>query len=216
MNQNMDNEIWKALQSADWGRIHKELLLFTLYELNQYSWESGSRDQLPKGNMPNDIVQEVILRTIEGKRRWDPAKGPIIPWLKSQVRSLVNALVNSAAHRHEERPPESETRDGEELDSEELLVGKMAEPELLQTLEPMALLMESERNQIIQQKRDALIEATYEPELLVILDAIMDGCEPQPRHLATVLKTDATEINNRLKRLRRRALTILKEERHDK
>lgn len=215
MNQNMDNEIWKELHSADWNRISKELLLFTLRELEQYHWKSGSRHLLPAGKMPIDIVQEVIIRTIEGKRQWDPTKGPLVPWLRSQARSLVNALVNSATHRYEELPPEGETQDGEELDPEEIIAGKMAEPELLRSLEPTTLLVETETAQVIQRKINALFEATYEPELLAVLDAIWDGCEPRPRFLAVALGTDITDINNRLKRLRRRAVAILKEERHE-
>ena len=50
-----------------------------------------------------------------------------------------------------------------------------------------------------------------------IMDLIMEGVEPEPRSLAAYLGIDVAEVNNRLKRLRRRALQIeIAEDGHEK
>jgi predicted transcriptional regulator len=38
------------------------------------------------------------------------------------------------------------------------------------------------------------------------MNAILNGCEPKPRYLAAELGVSFEDINNRLKRLRRRAM----------
>ncbi len=45
-----------------------------------------------------------------------------------------------------------------------------------------------------------------EQELEEVLEAVMNGCAHTPRHLAAELDVPIQDINNRLKRIRRRAL----------
>ena len=64
------------------------------------------------------------------------------------------------------------------------------------------------KEHLLQAERvNALFQAVSgEQELEEVLEAIMNGCEPKPRYLAAELGVPVEDINNRLKRLRRRVL----------
>lgn len=133
-------------------------------------------------------MQRVIEKTLSGERHWDPAKGPLVPWLKDQVKSVIDALATSAPSRREALAGE---RDEEEQEEKELAVQPTHQEQRLLTTERV--------NTLFQAVSD-------DRELEEVLEAIMNGCEPTPRQLAAELNVSVQDINNRLKRLRRRAL----------
>lgn len=77
------------------------MLAFAIWWADRYRWRSGSPDILPKGFELPDVVQHVILQTINFERNWDPEKGELLPWLKDQVKSVIDALAKSEPHRKE-------------------------------------------------------------------------------------------------------------------
>ena len=148
------------------------------------------------GQSLDDVVQHVIEKTISGKRRWDPAKGPLVPWLKDQVKSVIDALANAAVRRHETQAPEGDS-------AEEFVESPVAS----RSPSPEAILLEKEAAEQVAERADALFQAVNrEPELEAVMNAIINGCEPKPRYLAAELGVSVEDINNRLKRLRRRAM----------
>ena len=64
-----------------------------------YRWRYGNNFELAVGVTVEDIVHEVIEKTMNGTRQWDPDKGELLPWLRDQVKSVMGNLVRSAAHR---------------------------------------------------------------------------------------------------------------------
>ncbi len=181
----MDEKAFEQLQDVDWGVVGKELTLFAAQLARSYSWRTGGASDLARGETPEDVAREVIARTLEGVRRWDPAKGPLLPWLRWQVKSLMSHLADSAASRHETS-----------LDAEQDLSIPGPEDSLL----------EEERRQEMKAQVQDLFEAVSDkPDLAEVIQAIMDGCEAKPKPLAAKLGTAVEDIDNRLRRLRRLA-----------
>lgn len=156
------------------------------------------------------MVHRVIVKTFEGRRRWDPAKGPLVPWLKDQIKSEIDALAKSAPHRYE-MPLDEEG--GEQLkDKREHHAIEVDILEDMRSLDPETILLEKEKTKHERERVDALFEAVSgEAELEEVLEAVWNGCEPKPRYVAEALGTSVNDINNRLRRLRRRAIAISRE-----
>ena len=203
--------IFKELQEADWDAISKELLAFALWWADRYRWRSGSKDILPDGYELCDIVQHVIEKTINGDRKWDPDKGELIPWLKNQVKSVIDAMAKSATHRKEFYFSDDD-EDG--LTEQEEFAAQQIDPsDNLYRLTPEEVILykesDGERREKALIKYSALFYAIEgDEELEEVLEAVIDGCELKPRYLAQELNVPVENINNRLKRLRRKAISI--------
>lgn len=185
----LNPETFRKLCEVDWGAIGVELLAFAASRAKIYRWYSGQGKELAPGVSIEDVVHLVIEKTISGKRNWDPAKGPLVPWLKDQVKSVLDAMANSASNRYE--TPEREGRN-EENTPKGYDLPRPPNPE-------KAALMADRVNELFQ-------AVGGDKELEEVLEAVMHGCEATPRHLAAELGVPKEDINNRLKRLRRRAI----------
>lgn len=212
----LNSEVFNQLQQADWGSIAKDLVAFAQWWAERYQWRSGGTHLLAKGKTLEDVVQDIMVKTIAGERKWDPARGPLVPWLKDQLKSEIDALAKSAAHTHEVAFPEDEK--GEPLTDkieypvfEGDVLGRVA------PVDPETVTIAEEEIAYAKQKADALFDAVDgERDLEEVVDAILDGCEPKPRYLAETLGVPVQDINNRLRRLRRRATRISREEHNDR
>jgi RNA polymerase sigma factor (sigma-70 family) len=188
----LNEETLRLLEEADWRVIQTELLTYTTWRAGNYWWRRGDGLELAQGTTVEDVTQEVMIKALTGVRRWDPTRGELLPWLQAQVNSILDALAKSAPHRHE-------------VD--------LLEAEILAVIHPsdlLALVLDEEGKTETKQKVNALLRIVdSEPELREILEIILDGCEPKPRHIAIELGVPVEHINNRLKRLRRRAQSPL-------
>jgi hypothetical protein len=78
-----------------------------------------------------------------------------------------------------------------------------------QSPDPLELMIEREEKAQIRQKTETLVGIVKEdPELGEVLQVILAGCEPWPRYIALELGISVREVDNRLKRLRRRAARL--------
>src|SRR5262249_1090126 len=184
----LDDKVYQQLCEADWRAIGPELLAFAIWRVKLYRWQSGKRIGFAPGSTPEDVVQHVIEKTLRGESHGDPAKGPLVPWLKDQVKSVTDDWATSAPSRREVLAGE---RDEEDQEDRELAVQPAHHEKSLLTTERISALFQAVSN---------------DRELEEVVEAIMSGCEPTLRHLSAELKVSRQEINNRLKRLRRRAL----------
>lgn len=191
----MDQETNKLQQERDWETIRRQLLAHATWRARSYRWRGGRDLELAGGYTVEDVVQEVIARAWSGLRRWDPDRGELLPWLQAQSRSILDALAKSAPHRREVYV----------LDLEDLAGAQVPDP--------LEMLLEQEAWAQEMQRIDQLLQAVAdEPKLEQVLRLIIDGCEPRPRYLALELGIPVDEINNRLKRIRRRALRLAQHE----
>jgi RNA polymerase sigma factor (sigma-70 family) len=182
----LDEETLALLGEADWGMLHRELLTYATWRAKNYRWRRGEGLELAAGMTVEDVVQEVVVKALSGIRKWDPARGQLLPWLQAQSRSIIDALARSAPHRREVNT----------LEVENFAV--------VQSPSSLAIVLEKEAQAQMEQKVNALLlAADGEPELREVLRVIMGGCEPRPRHIAAELGVSVKDINNRLKRLRR-------------
>jgi DNA-directed RNA polymerase specialized sigma24 family protein len=204
----LDANIQNQLKAQDWGAISEELFAFARYRAANYYLRKGS---LPKGNEPWDIVQMVIEKTIVGERVWDPSKGPLLPWLKDQVKSEIDNLFSSLEQRKTiplSPCGEDETEDTKDAFLFHHAIGTDEMP--FARIPEEALVLIDEKESI-----ETLISGLFnvlkdEPQLEKVLSIIMEGCEPKPHFIADRLGVPVEEVNNRLKRLRRLAQSILK------
>lgn len=207
--------VQRELWNADWAQIGKELLAFAVYRAKLYRWRSGGLHLLARGMELQDVVQDVIVKTLRGQRKWEPHTGPLVPWLKDQVKSEIDALAKSAAHRREEslEPDWQVVEEGTGPEEQPALQAgrSSADP----SVDAEAVLIEAEDTLSAGKKVGALFDAIDgDQELEEVVQAVLDGCEPKPRYLAEHLGLSVEEINNRVKRLRRRAFGIAKDPKH--
>jgi RNA polymerase sigma factor (sigma-70 family) len=201
----LDPNTFKQLQGADWETIGKELVAYAEHLAQNYRWRRGGSCELAQGKTSEDIVQEVIVKTIEGDRRWKPERGPLKPWLKAQVRSVMSNLVRSAAHKHEREFPNEDHETTHTYD--EYYVSEISTSTIpAHLMNPEDIVLEHEEHGQADQKISALFQSiSGETDLEDVVCAVMGGCKLQPRYLAEYLGVSVSEINNRLKKLRRRA-----------
>ena len=178
----------------DWVNELEENYTFFFLDLTSYakwqagtvSWAGSDSHTLPGGWTPEDIAQHIILKAITGKRRYDPAKGPLRNWLRYQVHSVISHLAGSALHRHEAVLLDVESiEDSYSVKPESTLIAKQDHEAMSETIAGI------------------YAAADADPDALIIVEAVLDGCEPKPRHLAQELNVSVNDINNRWKRLRR-------------
>ena len=91
-----------------WDEHYPRLIAFTEWIIQGKQWNS---DSLPKGQTAESIVRDVIAKTFNEERNWDPEKGELLIWLKWVIRSEVSHLAESAANRVEVRLDQADEND---------------------------------------------------------------------------------------------------------
>jgi DNA-directed RNA polymerase specialized sigma24 family protein len=175
----------KQLREADWEDIGVRLTAYAMWKARNYRWRTGQVWALAAGNTPEDVAREAIMKVLDGSRAWEPARGPLLPYLEGVVDSLMSHLAGSTDNvvlkRWHDRAPEPAARDA----------GDGADVDIIERLR-------------------TTLHAQQANDLLAILDVVqVSGATP--RAIALALRTSVKDVNNRLKRLRRAALRVLHE-----
>ncbi|MCI0730564.1 MAG: hypothetical protein L0332_28105 [Chloroflexi bacterium] len=99
----MDEEDFQKLRQADWGEISKTLLAVAINWARKYPSlrRYGANPELALGKTCGDIVQDVIVKTLRGDRKWDSKKGKLLPWLIWCVKSEIDRLARKKATNKE-------------------------------------------------------------------------------------------------------------------
>jgi len=66
-----------------------KLAAYAAFRSRNLYWRTGSDVALAKGLMPEDIAARAIVSVIGGERKWEPERGPLLPFLKRVVDSLL-------------------------------------------------------------------------------------------------------------------------------
>lgn len=128
------------------------------------------------------------------------------------MKSVIDALAKSASHRRETsmfKENESGLTIHEELAA--ILAVETSDNTDQSSPEDVILAWECEREdrEVAVSTYNALFGAIEgDVELEEVLDLVINGCELKPRYLAEKLNVPVDNINNRLKRLRRKAMSI--------
>jgi DNA-directed RNA polymerase specialized sigma24 family protein len=181
----IDANIRRKLQRADWRAIGLRLTAHAAWRAANLHWRRGDPVLLAGGKTAEDIAMEVIEKVLAGERRWDPERGELLPYMCGVADSLVSHLAES-----------HDNRTYAELD-----------PDVDYAATPPADAATSDSQRINDLR--ALLRREGQLDLLEVIDAVTLHCDPTPQALAESLRTSTADINNRLKRLRRRALRMV-------
>jgi len=196
----------KLLAEADWASIGIQLVAHAVFRARGLAWRTADHAELADGLQPEDLAQEAIRKVLQGKRRWDPERGPLLPFLKGVVDSEVSHLAESKDNELQHRFPDGD--DGDEwVDRAEFFAPGNDSAGILPA--PIAPLPDAERIKregFADQRLSTLFTAADgTKELQDVLDTIMTEGEWKPSGIAEHLGVPVPEVNNRLKRLRRLA-----------
>jgi len=182
----------------------EELIAFADWRVQFYQ----ATNTLPESCSALDFVNDALVKAIEGKRKYDPARGEFVPWLKSQIRSLISNARERYRRHPESRYPDSE--DSEFIEGK--LTVRAAEGEIFGDsvgINPEDVVIAQEEEKKAEEFVDVLCQNIQrEPELEQIIDALLNGCEHKTRFIADELGISPQEARNRVNRLRRRALRL--------
>ena len=197
---NIEADVHRQLQNADWENLGKKLLHYAIGRASYYSWRNGGPFELAVGQSVEDIVQKVIYQTCAGKRKWDPAKGPLDMWLKDQVKSVMDRLAESAPHRHETDSLDLVRGDGSE-DGADGSALEYAPPESARVASTEEVVLRQEE---IQKEFDLLFDATDGDEQLEqMIEAVLAGHE-KSAEIAEAMGIPVKEVYNLTRKLKRR------------
>lgn len=180
----MDAETRRRLQQADWGDIGIRLTAYATWKARNYRWRTRQVWALAAGKTPEDVGREAIVKVLDGTRRWEPERGPLLPFLQGIVDSLMSHLAASG-------------------DNAMIEPWHDAVPDPVAEGEPD----HAARADLIDRLRNALEQGGAD-DLLALLSAVLEH-GPKPSAIAVALGTTVNDVNNRLKRLRRAALRVL-------
>jgi DNA-directed RNA polymerase specialized sigma24 family protein len=96
-----EGEVFRRLEAADWAAIGKALRAYAMIRSMRYPGRTAGLGELGLGKTIEDIVHDVIEKTINRTRKWDPELGDLLPWLERQVDSLMDHLHKRWHYRHE-------------------------------------------------------------------------------------------------------------------
>lgn len=145
----------------------------------------------------DDIVQHVIEKTLSGERKWNPAKGPLLPWLKNQIKSVMDAWIKGESGKYEVSFGEDENKGHSSLVKiEDTVDVNSAQPQTALKEKEIATLQSEVINRVFQ-------AVSGDVELEELFDAITETGSAKPIILADYLKVEIDEIYNRKKRFQR-------------
>jgi len=196
----------KELLRVDWAETGMKLAAYAAFRSRNLSWRTGSYVALAKGLMPDDIAAQAIVSVIGGERKWEPERGPLLPFLKRVVDSLLNHLALSSDNQRIERLSQDDWLSyGDERTA--LQDGdKDSWPPRPADFDATGV---PESGFDADERIGRLAEAAKgTPELAEVLNAILEFNEARPRLIALRIGKPVNHINNCLKRLRRLALKI--------
>ena len=196
----------KELLRVDWAETGMKLAAYAAFRSRNLSWRTGSYVALAKGLMPDDIAAQAIVSVIGGERKWEPERGPLLPFLKRVVDSLLNHLAVSSDNQRIERLSQDDCLTyGDERSA--LQDGdKDSWPPRPADFDANGV---PEFGFDADDRIDRLAEAAKgTPELAEVLNAILEFNEARPRLIALRIGKPVNHVNNCLKRLRRLALKI--------
>lgn len=198
----LNPEISRHLQGANWSDIGRRLTLYAIRRAQFYGWYDSASQLLPGRDFTiDDIVQHVILKTINGDRNWDPSRGSLFNWLKYQVNSVMDAWIKSEPGKYEI----SFGDDGEDEEAGErsdIIAIEDARDET--AVHPEDALVDQETAQDVSEMVRNIFQAIDDdPELVELVEYILQSGEIRQRFVAPELGTTVENISNRKKRLRR-------------
>jgi hypothetical protein len=197
----------KILQEADWKTIGIQLAAYARWKAGNLHWRTGRGGDLAKGKAPEDVAAEAIEKVLDGTRALNLQEtDDLLNCLKSVVDSDIYHLAKSADNVRQNRFRENQ--DGNELyDKMEFEAARHNYNDLIsqQPVDPADHDAKLDEQQA-EGRIDGLLESLAdEKDLMEVLEVMFEG-ETKPKDIAERLKASVSDINKRLKRIRRQAV----------
>lgn len=196
------------LQQVDWKTIGIQLAGYARWKARRLRWRTRGVDDLAKGKTPEDIAAEAIEKALDGTRALNFTNNELLDCLKSIVDSDINHLAHSADNIRQVTGLQNQN--GEELrDKMEFDAVRQNYNDLIsqQPSDPGEQIVESDEQEA-ERRIDSLFKSLSDDMgLTEVLEAILEG-ETKPKDIADRLNTSVSDINNRLKRIRRHARKV--------
>lgn len=198
---------FQKLSEEEWRNLLSDLMPYTINLVRKMKWRHGI---MPKGYTEQDVVQDIITKTLTGERSWDPEEIDLRTFLMGQVRSIVSHLFELKEYKQESHIDSPEDDLDEMIDTATHSGTEDMNP---YSISPGELLLLSEhkeeREYIAKKKIDAILEACgEESDLVEVFEAgyelLEEGQDIRIRYLSDYLGISRQEMYNRVKRLKRR------------
>lgn len=168
----------KVLDAQPWEELHDRLTRYTVKKLRVRYWQGELGGTPPGGKEASDFAMEAIGKVYSGERRWDPEKHP-------KLFGFLCDVVDSLVYDAKKSPENQRTHHIEEATE------RIAVPQSACAPDDFVL---------------GFCEfVTDDPELLPIVEAILEGCM-KPDDIAARLGVDPETIYKRKKRLQRKLI----------
>lgn len=197
----LSKEIAVQLKEVDWHVFVKRLLLITEFEMRRkgiyrfYLWKS-----------PADYVHEAVLSLLQGKRRWDPNKIPLLSFLHGVVRSSMSHDMQKSINTNAGSPYHEDAHGDHTLDDHIYDVEALPDKRF-QTDTAERRIYEEEW---LEQLKGQLEEMGLDALAISLVDLALERDIRTPKEWAEYLDLPISEINNAQKRLRRALVKIRK------
>lgn len=189
-----DPSICEELDQVDWDHVIPKVLKYAHWRAKKFDWLGIEVD-------PGDLVQEAIARAYgigsRGKyRNWNRTKCPdVVVFLKGIIRNMTSRRAEHAADFPKEslHNQDGSLKDNKLFNSADELAGacKLKTPELeFVEAENLRALMD-------------LLDGLEDEDLGMVVLCIREGIG-KPKEIARVIGFDVGQVNNILKRLRRK------------
>jgi hypothetical protein len=202
-------QILQKITQEQWVDYYNELVIYADAKCRRWRWETGNKENLPKGYEPESIAREAIARFYDGERVWNheiySGENPV-PFLKSVVRSLVSDLGRSKAHKTTaslEDESVGTNRKGESYEKEVRASRRVPGFRSPPSESPYKAAYFKEVNERI----DAAI--ADREDLIKLLSYLLEG--KKPAEIATKMEKDVEDIYILIRLFRRRTEGISKE-----
>jgi RNA polymerase sigma factor (sigma-70 family) len=182
-------------QYPDFKHLTKRLTAYGTVVFAEFS--IGGKDAVIPGTglSIEDFVGKVLLEYTLGKIKHHKSRGSLITVLATAMRNdIIDALRKKSHAREETRSSISVNEDSELQDDEKPALDDYPQ----QSADPISILDEGDYRERVRSVVDD------EPALKEVVEAVLDLDLYKPDEIADAVGTNAADIQNRKKRLRRR------------
>jgi hypothetical protein len=190
----LDQRIKEHIQVADWPEITRKLSIYASRRANLVFKVKSDQAVLPMGFSVASVVQESIMKLLDGTRNWNPDNVDLLGFLMGVVKSEIGHLLDL-----------KETSLSTPIDSEN------AEKYQNESLNPEQGVIEKENNKLLEIAHQKLIEqAESNPEYETVALCLMSGIY-KPRDIVQETGLDVREVYKIKKRWQKDFEKILRE-----
>ena len=149
--------------------------------------------QLSPTGAAEELLQEAVLRTMKGERRWDPQTVPDLDiFLAGVMRSIASALFKKDATQRRHLAENTE---------------QICDGSHSMSRASSNILEEKQKEERSKELEDALLSAAGDDDvLLLIVEALFDGLE-KPRDIAADKGLRREQVYSGLRKLRKRLVS---------